>query len=58
MAQVVDDHADSALLEQVVKQVPAELADVSADRLGDPAVMSPDQLRRWIQQLTPDHPSN
>jgi len=51
MAAVVDDLADAQTLEKVVAQVPPQLDGVDADRLGDPALMTPDELRSWIVGL-------
>ena len=52
MARVVDDHADSATLEQLVQLVPDQLANVSDADLGDVTVMSPADLRTWIEGVT------
>ncbi len=51
MAAVVDDLADAVTLEQVVQNVPDQLAGVDPSRLGDPAVMSPSEMRSWIESL-------
>ncbi len=54
MASVVDDLADAATLERVIEVVPTELDGVGPDRLGDPEIMSPDRLRSWIGDISPD----
>ncbi|MEM7272230.1 MAG: glycosyltransferase [Actinomycetota bacterium] len=51
MAQVVDRCGDAATLELVVQNVPDELAQVPADRLGDPTVMPPADVETWIESL-------
>lgn len=51
MAGVVDDHATAATLEVVVQHVPPQLEGVDPGELGDPAVMSADELRAWITAL-------
>ena len=51
MAAVVDDHGDAPTLDLIVKQVPPQLDGVDAGALGDPTVMSPDELRAWIKGL-------
>jgi glycosyltransferase involved in cell wall biosynthesis len=52
MAKVIDDYADAETLELVVQNVPPELEGVQDAQLGDPAVMTPEQLRSWLQELT------
>ena len=51
MAAVVDDHGDAATLDLVVQRVPPQLEDVDAGTLGDPAVMSAEEVRAWIEDL-------
>ncbi len=51
MAGVIDDHAVAAKLETVVQTVPPQLADVADADLGNPEVMSPDELREWLASL-------
>jgi hypothetical protein len=51
MAAIVDDYGSAAVLERVVQHVPDQLADAAPRDLGDPAVMSPAELRRWLDEL-------
>lgn len=51
MASVVDQYGDAATLERVVENVPPQLADAPADRLGDATVMTPEQVANWIESL-------
>ena len=51
MAELIDDHADAATLERVVQQVPDALADVADADLGDRSIMTPADLRIWIESL-------
>lgn len=51
MALVVDDHASAAELDRVVLAVPPELEGVDDGALGDPSVMTPTQLRSWLDEL-------
>ncbi|NNC79983.1 MAG: glycosyltransferase [Acidimicrobiales bacterium] len=51
MAELIDDHADVATLERIVQRVPDELVDVADADLGDRSIMSPAELRRWIESL-------
>ncbi len=51
MAAVVDDYAFADKLDRVVEAVPPELVGVEDSALGDPAVMSPHQLRLWLESL-------
>ena len=51
MAAVVDDHADAATLDRVVERVPTQLDGIDPSRLGDPELMSPDELRTWIESI-------
>lgn len=51
MATVIDDLADATTLERVVANVPEQLAEVDPARLGDPSVMSPAEMRTWIESL-------
>jgi hypothetical protein len=53
MATVVDDYARAEILDLVVQQVPDQLDGVEPSSLGDPAVMSPADLRAWIASLVP-----
>ena len=54
MAAVVDDHGSAAELERVVARVPPALEGVADADLGDPAVMSPAELRAWLDDLARD----
>lgn len=54
MATVVDDHADASELDRVVMAVPPELEGVDDASLGDPSVMTPAQLRSWLEGLAGD----
>lgn len=51
MARVVDDHADASELDRVVETVPPQLENVPDVSLGDPSVMSPGELRAWLEDL-------
>ncbi len=51
MASVVDELADAATLERVVTTVPPQLDGVDPVLLGDPAVMSPAEMKAWISSL-------
>jgi hypothetical protein len=52
MAALVDDHARVDHLEKVVaSDPPAALAEADPGDLGDPAVLSVADLRRWIEQV-------
>lgn len=51
MAAVIDDLADAATLERVVQNVPDQLVDVDPARLGDRDIMSPSEMRSWIESL-------
>ena len=51
MARVLDEEIQSAAdLDLLIHRLPPELTDVDAAALGDPAVMSPAALQRWIRQ--------
>lgn len=51
MATVVDDHASAVELERVVQEVPRELEHAGDEDLGKPDLMSPEQLRIWLETL-------
>ena len=51
MAAVIDDHATAPELERVVMSVPPELDGIDDAALGDPSVMTPAQLRSWLEEL-------
>ena len=51
MAAVVDDHATAPELERVVVSVPPQLDGIDDAALGDPSVMTPAQLRSWLEEL-------
>ena len=51
MAAVVDDHATAPELERVVMSVPPQLDGIDDAALGDPSVMTPAQLRSWLEEL-------
>lgn len=53
MAAVVDDYASAHILDVVVQQVPPQLEGVDPSDLGDPAVLSPADLRAWLAHLQP-----
>ncbi len=51
MARVLDEEIrSSADLDLLLHQLPPELADAEAEKLGDPAVMSPEAVQAWIKQ--------
>lgn len=54
MALVVDDHASASELDRVVEAVPSQLEGVADASLGDPSVMSPAELRSWLEDLPGD----
>ncbi len=54
MAAVVDDYASAPVLERVVQRVPAQLEQAAPADLGDPAIMSPDVLRAWLDEVAGD----
>ncbi|MGI9529443.1 MAG: glycosyltransferase [Acidimicrobiia bacterium] len=51
MAQVVDDHAHASELDRVVEAVPPQLDNVPDASLGDPSIMTPTELRSWLEDL-------
>ena len=51
MAAVVDEFADVATLERVVRRVPADLEGVSDAALGSRSTMTPAALREWLVQV-------
>jgi hypothetical protein len=53
MAAVVDDYASADVLDVVVQQIPPQLEGVDPSELGDPAVLSPADLRVWLADLEP-----
>jgi Glycosyl transferase family 2 len=51
MARVLDEEIrSSADLDLLIQHLPPELTNVDAGALGDPAVMSPEAVQKWIQQ--------
>jgi hypothetical protein len=52
MARVVDDHASATELEFVVQSVPPQLRDATDQQLGSRDVMSPSDLRDWLEDLS------
>ena len=51
MARVLDEEIQSSAdLELLIHHLPPELANADAGKLGDPAVMSPEALQKWIRQ--------
>ena len=52
MAAVIDDYASADQLEHVIERVPPELEGVADHELGDPSVMTPQQLRTWLADVT------
>ncbi len=52
MAAVIDDYVSADVLDLVVQRVPEQLGGVDPSDLGDPAVMSPADLRDWLEALT------
>jgi len=53
MAAVVDDYASADVLDVVVQHIPPQLEGVDPSELGDPAVLSPADLRVWLADLRP-----
>lgn len=51
MAAVVDDLADVETLEKVVTQVPQQLDGADPNQLGDPELMTAEEMRSWISAL-------
>jgi len=51
MAAVVDEFAIAATLDKVVAQVPSQLVGVADSDLGNRDIMSPAQLRGWLQTI-------
>lgn len=51
MARVVDDHAGASELDRVVEAVPPQLENVPDASLGDPSILSPAELRSWLEDL-------
>jgi hypothetical protein len=50
MARVLDEEiASSEDLDLIIDHLPPQLANAPADRLGDPALMSPAEIREWIR---------
>jgi hypothetical protein len=50
MARVLDEEiASSEDLDLIIDHLPPQLASAPADRLGDPALMSPAEIREWIR---------
>lgn len=54
MAAIVDDYASADILDLVVQRIPHQLEGAEPADLGDPAVMSPAELRAWLEQLRTD----
>ncbi|MCP5035204.1 MAG: glycosyltransferase, partial [Actinomycetia bacterium] len=52
MASVVDDLVTAETLERVIEQVPDELAEATDTQLGQRSVMTPQQLRTWLESVT------
>jgi hypothetical protein len=52
MAAVIDDYATAEVLVVVVQQVPPQLQHAAASDLGDPSLMSPAELRSWLETIT------
>jgi hypothetical protein len=44
----IEDHRD---LERIIDRLPTELRDAEEADFGDPEIMSPDALRRWLRSL-------
>ena len=52
MASVLEDEITSSeVLDLLIDKLPEELKDASDQQLGDPGIMSPDAVRRWIQEV-------
>lgn len=51
MASVVDDFATAEILTEVVQRVPDALAGAEDADLGDRSLMSPSELRQWLETL-------
>ncbi len=50
MARVLDEEVQSAAdLEKIVDTLPPQLADAPPARIGDPALMSPSDIRAWFR---------
>lgn len=54
MAGVIDDFVSVSLLERVIDRVPDQLAGATDADLGRRSVMSPADLRTWLETLTDD----
>ena len=52
MARVIDDFVTVRVLEQVVDRVPDALGGATDADLGDPVLMSPGEMRSWLETLT------
>ena len=51
MARVIDEEIkDARDLECLIDHLPAQLKDVEPERLGDPQIMSPEDLQAWIRE--------
>ncbi len=50
-AEVIDEYARADTLDLVVANVPPELDGVDPARLGEPDLMTPDQVATWISSL-------
>lgn len=51
MAAVIDDYAYASNLDLVVQNVPPQLASVADGDLGHRKLMTPDELRDWLDEL-------
>ncbi|MCP4226474.1 MAG: hypothetical protein GY773_24310 [Actinomycetia bacterium] len=49
---MVDDLVTAETLERVIEQVPDELAEATDAQLGQRSVMTPQQLRTWLESVT------
>ncbi|MCP5023316.1 MAG: glycosyltransferase, partial [bacterium] len=50
MARVLDEEVkSSADLDKVINTLPPQLRDATANRIGDPALMSPEEVQAWFR---------
>lgn len=52
MAEVIDKYGNQKNLEVIIEKVPEQLNGVPSDMLGDPEIMSPEELSNWISSIT------
>ena len=51
MAAVIDDLVTAEVLEKVIEQVPDELRGIADAEIGDRSIMTPAEVRRWIEHV-------